>query len=814
MPDLGPADTPHPTPVFDVSRQSGVLTVTGPAFELEVDGNAGTFSVRDLVHGTRLEHLFSALQVDAGGGFVTDGIRGNALECTESGSDVDQVVLECVGHTSSSVEVSLRFQSRAQRPEVLGLSVVFRNVSGGPLSVRQVWPFLGAAAEGSTLLFGSDPARCRVLQNGSDELVDFYVDVVPANKPLLPPEATILLNPYSSYSNGDALLYDLDSGASLLAGFTRLDWAVPLISVAGSKEPPDAVEGRIPLSQVAGSARFAEPVKLSAGKSIDGGTAVLVLGASTPFDALETYADEVALQQDIHLPQAPLSGWDSWYTGVGSDISQEFIQANAEGLSDLFLDHGLSSMQVDSGWEDMWGDWNAGSSFPSGMGSLAAYIRERGLTPEIWIAPLSADESSEFYQQHEDWFMPKGMYGQLLIPKEQHALDLSKAEVLARVEELAERVKGWGFGSVKMDFAYYALMSDTKPDVAKTAVALYRNAVKVFRETLGPEVYLTNIAMVFPNYGLVDGFRIGLDDWPCWDGGGCGKYPAGKGINAQGVKPAVRMAARRYWMNGRIWWNHHDQVFFRDLTGDEARAFLTYAALSGGMLSLGETTDSLTPEHASLFRLLVPLTGLTARPLDLFAREYPEVWHLRIRSSDETADLVGLFHWGSNRDLSVLPYAERADGDTVTHSVPLASLGLDPSHAYVAHEFWTGQTLAVEDGVLSTQLAPHTVKLFKLVDRALAPVFLATDRHLLMGPGIVTAVERDDAEHTLNATVRVVGGFPQTLRFFVPQDVQEVECFVDGVAVETTSEATAGGAVLELPVEAESSGDVGVEVRY
>jgi hypothetical protein len=83
-----------------------------------------------------------------------------------------------------------------------------------------------------------------------------------------------------------------------------------------------------------------------------------------------------------------------------------------------------------------------------------------------------------------------------------------------------------------------------------------------------------------------------------------------------------------------------------------------------------------------------------------------------------------------------------------------------------------------------------------------------------MGPGIVTAVERDDAEHTLNATVRVVGGFPQTLRFFVPQDVQEVECFVDGVAVETTSEATAGGAVLELPVEAESSGDVGVEVRY
>jgi hypothetical protein len=376
------------------------------------------------------------------------------------------------------------------------------------------------------------------------------------------------------------------------------------------------------------------------------------------------------------------------------------------------------------------------------------------------------------------------MWGNVIMPADMVALDLRKPEVMDRVRELGARIPAWGFQSVKMDFAYYQLLSEYPPNLAQTNVALYREAVKAFREATGREMYFINISMGFPNYGLVDAFRIGLDSWPCWEGGtGCpDKYPQVGGLAAQGIKPAARMAARRYWMNGRIWFNHNDQIFFRDLSEEEARAYITVAALAGGMISLGEDAATITPAQADLYRRILPLAGTTFRPLDLFEREFPEIWALPAPEGDSgRAALVGLFHWGQNRDLTQLPYAERADGTDLVQRVELTRLGFSAGEEVVAYEFWTGRLAGVFSGALEVTLKPHSARVYRLIPKPANPAFLGTNRHILERPGFASAGSWGSGGR-LSGVVTSTPGFTQNLAIWVPDGMNVRSAKVDGLS--------------------------------
>jgi hypothetical protein len=246
---------------------------------------------------------------------------------------------------------------------------------------------------------------------------------------------------------------------------------------------------------------------------------------------------------------------------------------------------------------------------------------------------------------------------------------------------------------------------------------------------------------------------------------------------AQGIKPAVRMTARRYWMNNRIWWNHHDQLFFRDQSADESTAFASLVGISGGMIALGEATANLTPEQVDVYRRILPLLGETARPLDLFEWEFPEVWHIQL----EDSHILGLFHWGRNIDQTQNPFSERPDGSPLTHNIDLERLGMHPTAEHVSYEFWTGEMKDGVDQTFVTELAPHTGRVYKIVEKKTEPFFLATDRHILMGPHIVENVAYDPATKMLTGNVRSAPGFTQSVIFYLPSGFSLISVTVDGV---------------------------------
>lgn len=761
----------------------------------------GAIDLRDKTTGVEVQNLHFALDVVGADGEQLRTSLGRAMSChvaTQMDQDAGLVTYgeaTCVADAGAGLKVKARLLLDASVPNVLRWETEFEN-RGADAVLRRIYPFRTARSEGGALLIGADPATVRVLQNGSDELVDFYAAIYPGSTALTDRSQPAIVRDPSTFSNGSAVAHDLASGASFLAGFLAFDWATPQIAMAGDPAGAAPIGGRVPMTELWAEARFPWDVTAPKGKTISGGTAVMVFGAESPHTALETYADQVKAEKGITLPPAPYSGWDSWYVGSEvTDISADWIHDQADALAASFQRYGLSSMQLDEGWQDAWGDWNATASFPAGMGATADYIKGTGLKPEIWIAPFDADVGSQLAAGHADWLLEPDTLGTALIPDELRALDLGRPEVLSHVSELGARIKGWGYQSVKMDFAYYALVSKMPVDIDLTNTAAYRAAVAAFREALGADVYLINISMAFPNYGLVDAFRVGLDTWPCWDGGDCrGDSHGQSGISAQGIKPGVRMAARRYWMNGRIWWNHQDQVFFRDLLGEEAHAWISAAALSGGMLSLGEDATTLTPEQVDTYRRVLPLQGLTARPVDLFTREYPEVWDLATDGGGNAggrAHVVGLFNWGLNRDLAASSPVDMPE-ERRTVSLDLAAVGLDPAADYVAYEFWTGSYAGTVRGTLSADLDPRTVRVYRLVPETGAPAYLATSRHLLMGPGIVDEPLYDIASRTLTAHIRTTIGDLQDVLFYVPDGWVVNFVDMDGV-LDLTPELTPDG---------------------
>lgn len=51
--------------------------------------------------------------------------------------------------------------------------------------------------------------------------------------------------------------------------------------------------------------------------------------------------------------------------------------------------------------------WGIGSAktFDGGVGKLCLDIKNEGFEPAIWVAPFIAEEKSELFQHHPDWFV-------------------------------------------------------------------------------------------------------------------------------------------------------------------------------------------------------------------------------------------------------------------------------------------------------------------------------------------------------------------------------------------------------------------------
>lgn len=212
--------------------------------------------------------------------------------------------------------------------------------------------------------------------------------------------------------------------------------------------------------------------------------------------------------------EKPPRVWCSWYS-LYKWIDENILAKTLYELGDLAFD----VFQIDDGWQDESGHWEAGKNFPLGMAAFADKIQATGRTAGIWLSPFIVTPNLKIFKEHTDWIL-RDEKGSLVSAGMNwtgttYALDLTHPEVLEWLDKLIRKIVGWGYQYLKLDFLYAgaALGKQYKSTPREEA---YRQALRVIREAAGDAYLLACGAPIIPSLGLCDGIRIGPDVTPFW----------------------------------------------------------------------------------------------------------------------------------------------------------------------------------------------------------------------------------------------------------------------------------------------------------
>lgn len=642
-------------------------------------------------------------------------------------------------------------------------------------------PVVADAQAGGALYLGPDPATHSLLDNGYDLFFDYESLVRPVGS-----GTSALFGP-GVVSNWSAAVADTASDAALVAGFLSHRRAAGLVAVDYDASIATQDDGRMGLTRFESLGRYLNGRAALAPPPVDGATYGLTselfyadFAPPSAQEGLEAFARRYAARIGKKVWTDIPASWNSWgggsgSGGLGTDIDQALILRNLDLAAAEFLPLGMDWFMIDDGWQMADGDWSAnpvrfpphesGGQTLEGMAWIAEQIREKGMIPGLWISPYTVDKSSQLATDHPDWFVqPGGEYGAFgaaFVPRDQHVLDLTHPEVLDWLEATFRKVtRDWGYRWIKMDFSYYTLFMAGLHDPDVTPTEAYVNALDRIRTAIGPDTFFLLVSATGLGFDAVDGNRITLDCEPWWGD------PRASGD--QGIKATVSTVAHRYWMSHGLWVNHPDLIFFRDsygLTANEARAFVSLVGLTGGIVKLGESFDSLhaRPDWREVVAKVLPVNPHTARPLDLFRREFPEVWSLPVQREGREWHALGLFNWGKNRDVGgpwvpAMTDPTPADEPERTLTVSLADLGMDPGARTLAFDAWAGTWEWLEDGVVSRTLPPRTDAVLILHPEPTHPAVAATSEHLLGGAVEVSDEAWDGAAGRLRWCMKTVPG--------------------------------------------------------
>jgi alpha-galactosidase len=769
----------------EILQEADMLSISTARYKIFYSLDKGSWDLRDEHGGIVLRKVYSGAAIISPSGrekVLSSGGAGPAR--WEQGGFTDAL--------GQGVEVSILASEN-------GLATIFRvyegkrfftvrmRLSNIPVHVanwcvKSLSPMWIEGPDGG-LFMGPDPADDIILENGSNLYLDFLAHTYQAGE--LPPSPAWIFSG-ASQSDFSSLLLDQESGRSTLAGFLSGDNAGRIVAdyKRGRAGRQDALRG---YSRYGAQWIFRPP--LSVRDSLESGVLYLDFFAPSPFDALEDYGDAIAGWNGVEpWPGDIPSGWNSWGEYF-SDINEEIVLGNLDFASENFLPFGMKYFQIDSGYSPYWGDWEADPErFPHGMKWMAEKIRERGMIPGIWISPFEADVKSKTFSDHPDWFLPEGGLKQkLLIGSDLRVLDLSKPEVMDHIRNVIRKyTKEWGYKWLKADFAYHFLMHDAAGDGTKTVPELYHQGMRMIKEEAGPEVFVLGVGVTGFNYGAVDGMRITLDNMPAWNNKKSMFSWRSFGF-LQGIVPTVRNISRKYWLNHRVWINHPDLIYFnndrwpewanRPLTFDESLCFASVVGLTGGIVKIGDKMVDMTEREVDVVRKLLPVYPMSARPIDLFDKETPEVWALKVETDFDKWDVVGLFNWGDN-----WLHGKRLPERPRKIKVDFARIGLKPELGYLAFDFWSQKMLGNFTRELELELAPRTARLVRLSELPEHPWLISYNRHITQGAIDVEDVSWDARAITLTGVQRVVPGFEYRLHIYHPDQYGLIQASVDGEA--------------------------------
>ena len=258
----------------------------------------------------------------------------------------------------------------------------------------------------------------------------------------------------------------------------------------------------------------------------------------------------------------------------------------------------------------------------------------------------------------------------------------------------------------------------------------------------------------------------------------------------------ARCTVNQIFAHGIVFWSDPDCMLVNQaaLEREQAQVETTIVALPGQQTFAGDKLAELAPDRVKLIQQALPV--VETRPAKLYPQfGHLPVWDLHIARPFGDWHVVALFNWDET---------EKAVG------VDWAELGERPDRRFVGWEFWSGTSLGAKTGRLELKVPPHGVRLVALQPDLGHPQFLSSDRHITQG-GVELKGQAWDGK-SLTATVGVIGGFPMTVRFAIPEGQSVKGVTADGAKVSSSSESN--GRILAVTVQSPVTRDVVLKLMF
>ena len=256
------------------------------------------------------------------------------------------------------------------------------------------------------------------------------------------------------------------------------------------------------------------------------------------------------------------------------------------------------------------GDWlETGPAFGGSVQAVLKDIRARGFEPAIWVAPFIAEEGSNLFKAHPEWFV-RNADGKPLRSDTVtfggwrrgpwYAVDGTHPDAQRHLEQVFRTMRQeWGCTYFKLDANFWgAIPGGRFHDAGATRIEAYRRGMQAVLRGSGDAFVLGCNHPIWPSLGLIHGSRSSNDIKREW----------------KRIETTARQNLMRNWQNGRLWWNDPDAIVLTgDLPENEFRFHATAIFASGGMILSGDDLTAIPPARLAMLRKLEPPTGVAAR---------------------------------------------------------------------------------------------------------------------------------------------------------------------------------------------------------
>jgi hypothetical protein len=563
---------------------------------------------------------------------------------------------------------------------------------------------------------------------------------------------------------GSQLIYNRESHESLFLGALSSDRFLTILRlrVASAGGDPRITSYQVDstgttelelensLEQSAAADRIALSLPVAPGGALSSETLALSIDRDY-HGQLETYGGLIRRLHHARVTAPPLMGWWSW-TAFYFGLDAGAAVTNAQWLAEHLERYGYTVFHIDEGYQYARGEYTTPDAtlFPQGLVPVEYAVRGLGLTPGMWTAPFEVSERSWLFQHHPDWLVKNAAgrpihAGTVVDGKDAlYIIDTTNPGAQAYLRTTYRTlVREWGIHYIKLDFMDDSAIEGYYYRPHTTAMQAQRIGLQVIRDAVGNDVYLDKDGSVMLNpVGYVDYGRISQD--------------TGHSFGAS--RDAAVGIAARYFMDRNFFVSDPDAFTVstqritdqtwhegsEPLTLSEAEVSIALAAMSGGMLEIGDNLPSLqgSPDRVALIenRDLIDMVrlGKASVPQDLMS----------YADSDRQPSIFVLRESARQSVLTVFNWTEHP----TRHVISLASLSLSPGDAYrVADILHPQKSAPFAAGAFSIELPPHSVRMLKIID---------TSQPALMPRLAIDCPGSSLSGQTVACTATVQGGQP------------------------------------------------------